>query len=66
MMVSLQVLLHERDNEHPNMLKLVVMLAGFILIALIRLVDTHSHEGGGHSHDHEHEVTTLNSTVLAN
>ena len=25
-----QVLLHERDNEHPNLLKLLFMLIGFV------------------------------------
>ncbi|TKR96064.1 hypothetical protein L596_010141 [Steinernema carpocapsae] len=61
-----EVLLHERDNEHPNMLKLAMMLLGFALIALVRFVDnghshgplggsgngTHVHDHDGHNHDH--------------
>ncbi|VDL76404.1 unnamed protein product [Nippostrongylus brasiliensis] len=38
-----EVLLHERDNEHPNLLKLLFMLIGFSLIGLLRLVDNHEH-----------------------
>ncbi|KAK6730943.1 hypothetical protein RB195_007424 [Necator americanus] len=38
-----EVLLHERDNEHPNLLKLLVMLVGFSFIGLLRLVDNHEH-----------------------
>ncbi|VDO98258.1 unnamed protein product [Heligmosomoides polygyrus] len=38
-----EVLLHERDNEHPNLLKLLVMMIGFGLIGLLRLVDNHEH-----------------------
>lgn len=54
-----EVLLHERDNEHPNLLKLLVMLIGFGLIGLLRLADRHEH-GHGHSHvvggaGHEHD-----------
>lgn len=52
-----QVLLHERDNEHPNLLKLFVMMVGFGLIGLLRLVD---------SHDHDHGVAAaVNATVNA-
>lgn len=43
-MKMFQVLLHERDNEHPNLLKLLVMLIGFSLIGLLRLVDNHDHD----------------------
>ncbi|CAG9540332.1 unnamed protein product [Cercopithifilaria johnstoni] len=39
-----EVLLHERDNEHPNLLKLIFMLIGFALIGGLRLFDNHSHE----------------------
>ncbi|KAL3997912.1 ZIP Zinc transporter family protein [Acanthocheilonema viteae] len=42
-----EVLLHERDNEHPNLLKLIFMLIGFALIGGLRFFDTHFHE---HSH----------------
>ncbi|EJW83709.1 hypothetical protein WUBG_05380 [Wuchereria bancrofti] len=39
-----EVLLHERDNEHPNLLKLIFMLIGFALIGGLRFFDNHSHE----------------------
>uniref|UniRef100_A0A0M3JVV5 Zinc transporter ZIP2 (inferred by orthology to a human protein) n=1 Tax=Anisakis simplex TaxID=6269 RepID=A0A0M3JVV5_ANISI len=51
-----EVLLHERDNEHPNLLKLAFMIVGFALIGAVRLFDTHSHEGSssiGHAHSHQ-------------
>lgn len=41
-----EVLLHERDNEHPNLLKLLVMMLGFGLIGLLRLADNHDHSHG--------------------
>lgn len=44
-----EVLLHERDNEHPNLLKLLVMLVGFSLIGLLRLIDNHDHSDLSHS-----------------
>ncbi|KIH49367.1 metal cation transporter, ZIP family [Ancylostoma duodenale] len=44
-----EVLLHERDNEHPNLLKLLVMLVGFSMIGLLRLVDNHDHSDLSHS-----------------
>lgn len=43
---SFQILLHERDNEHNNMIKLVVMFVGFALIGLLRLIDNHDHDHG--------------------
>ncbi|VDN01475.1 unnamed protein product [Thelazia callipaeda] len=43
-----EVLLHERDNEHPNLLKLVFMLIGFALIGGLRLFDNHSHSHKSH------------------
>ncbi|VDM42848.1 unnamed protein product [Toxocara canis] len=49
-----EVLLHERDNEHPNLLKLSFMIVGFALIGALRLLDSHSHEGAT-SHGHSHE-----------
>ncbi len=36
-----QVLLHERDNEHPNLLKLLVIIIGFALIGALRIFDDH-------------------------
>ncbi|CAD6196198.1 unnamed protein product [Caenorhabditis auriculariae] len=42
-----EVLLHERDNEHPNLLKLFVMFVGFSIIGGLRLLD-------GHEHSHSH------------
>ncbi|KAI6242364.1 hypothetical protein M3Y99_00230800 [Aphelenchoides fujianensis] len=49
-----EVLIHERDNEHPNLLKLLMMLLGFAMIGLIRLlVEGHDHSHG-HSHGHSH------------
>ncbi|CAD5205656.1 unnamed protein product [Bursaphelenchus okinawaensis] len=48
-----EVLIHERDNEHPNLLKLLAMVIGFTLIGIIRLL-THGHSHG-HSHEHHHE-----------
>ncbi|CAI4226527.1 unnamed protein product [Auanema sp. JU1783] len=53
-----EVLLHERDNEHPNLLKLVVMILGFGLIGLLRLIDSHDH-------DHSHEESLLGTSTLA-
>ncbi|CAJ0565364.1 unnamed protein product, partial [Mesorhabditis spiculigera] len=43
-----EVLLHERDNEHPNLYKLCFMLLGFALIGAFRLFDD------GHQHGHSH------------
>lgn len=56
-----EVLIHERDNEHPNMVKLVMMLIGFALIGLLRLVTVgHSHSHGEHAdaaaHNQIHEL----------
>ncbi|GMT28288.1 hypothetical protein PFISCL1PPCAC_19585, partial [Pristionchus fissidentatus] len=63
-----EILLHERDNEHPNMYKLLFMLLGFAMIALLRLIDNHDHAHPDmvnatarhfhlhdHDHDHDHE-----------
>ncbi|KHJ95124.1 metal cation transporter, ZIP family [Oesophagostomum dentatum] len=44
-----EVLLHERDNEHPNLLKLLLMLVGFSLIGLLRLFHSHDHSDLSHS-----------------
>ncbi|KHN71288.1 hypothetical protein Tcan_02395 [Toxocara canis] len=52
--IVIKVLLHERDNEHPNLLKLSFMIVGFALIGALRLLDSHSHEGAT-SHGHSHE-----------
>ncbi|CAP33317.2 Protein CBG14913 [Caenorhabditis briggsae] len=49
-----EVLLHERDNEHPNLLKLLVMFIGFALIGGIRIFESPH----GHSHGHEHDNIT--------
>lgn len=49
-------MIHERDNEHPNLLKLLVMIIGFLLIGVLRLFsDEHDHSGieGGHHHAHQ-------------
>ncbi|CAL2029822.1 unnamed protein product [Caenorhabditis brenneri] len=51
-----EVLLHERDNEHPNLLKLLVMFIGFALIGGLRVFESehgHSHTNGT-LHDHGH------------
>ncbi|CAJ0927540.1 unnamed protein product, partial [Mesorhabditis belari] len=68
-----EVLLHERDNEHPNLLKLVFMLLGFTMIGAVRLFDDghghgHSHGAGGahDEHDHVNAAATTAATVLAN
>ncbi len=37
-----EILIHERDNEHPNMLKLLATLVGFGLIGGLRLLE-HEH-----------------------
>lgn len=37
-----EVFIHERDNDHPAMLKLLVSVVGFALIALVRTME-HSH-----------------------
>uniref|UniRef100_A0A8R1DLQ2 Zinc transporter ZIP1 n=1 Tax=Caenorhabditis japonica TaxID=281687 RepID=A0A8R1DLQ2_CAEJA len=42
-----EVLLHERDNEHPNLLKLFVMFVGFALIGSLRMFDSHGHSHSG-------------------
>uniref|UniRef100_A0AC35TV82 Zinc transporter ZIP3 n=1 Tax=Rhabditophanes sp. KR3021 TaxID=114890 RepID=A0AC35TV82_9BILA len=47
-----EVLLHERDNEHNNLLKLVFMVIGFTTIGMFRFFDTHTHDSG-HSHSHD-------------
>ncbi|KAM3721312.1 Zinc transporter ZIP3 [Dirofilaria immitis] len=61
-----EVLLHERDNEHPNLLKLMFMLIGFTLIGGLRFFDNHSHE---HSHgslqNHGTFVITSSSSTLS-
>ncbi|MFH4978373.1 hypothetical protein AB6A40_005082 [Gnathostoma spinigerum] len=57
-----EVLIHERDNEHPNLLKLLFILIGFALIGSLRLFDDHSHEAG-ESHLHEQYVTSEKLTV---
>lgn len=53
-----EVLLHERDNEHPNLLKLLVMFIGFALIGGLRLFESdhgHSHGFGNNTiPDHLH------------
>lgn len=58
-----QVFIHERDNEHNNLLKLLVIMVGFGLIGALRLMDDHSHalppsvapHNASHwSHSHEH------------
>jgi hypothetical protein len=56
-----EILIHERDNEHPNPLKLVMMLLGFALIGLIRLFAA----GHSHSHEHEHSHIDVLPTPLA-
>ncbi|CCD71891.1 Zinc transporter ZIP3 [Caenorhabditis elegans] len=50
-----EVLLHERDNEHPNLLKLLVMFIGFALIGALRGFESshgHSHSGSTEPHFH--------------
>lgn len=46
-----EVLLHERDNEHPNLLKVLVMFIGFALIGGLRLFESPHGHGHGHSHN---------------
>ncbi|VDD91483.1 unnamed protein product [Enterobius vermicularis] len=55
-----EVLLHERDNEHPNLLKLICMLVGFALVGLLRLFDEHEHSHD-HGQKHEHPLFTTES-----
>ncbi|KAI6175048.1 hypothetical protein M3Y97_00988700 [Aphelenchoides bicaudatus] len=51
-----EVLIHERDNENPNLLKLLMMILGFTFIGLIRfLAESHSHSHGGEGHSHSHD-----------
>ncbi|VDP11463.1 unnamed protein product [Onchocerca flexuosa] len=60
------VLLHERDNEHPNLLKLIFMLIGFALIGGLRFFDSHSHEHShGSLHNHGTFVITSSPTTLS-
>uniref|UniRef100_A0A914CBW6 Zinc transporter ZIP1 n=1 Tax=Acrobeloides nanus TaxID=290746 RepID=A0A914CBW6_9BILA len=57
-----EVLIHERDNEHPNLLKLLMMIIGFTLIGLLRLItEGHSH-GAGDEHAHDHHIHPSNHT----
>lgn len=44
-----EVFLHERDNEHNNMLKLAVTLLGFGIIAALSAIGGHSHDDHQHS-----------------
>uniref|UniRef100_A0A914P140 Zinc transporter ZIP1 n=1 Tax=Panagrolaimus davidi TaxID=227884 RepID=A0A914P140_9BILA len=49
-----EVLIHERDNEHPNLLKILFMIIGFTLIGCLRLLEgehTHFEDNSYHSHD---------------
>jgi len=46
-----EVLIHERNNEHPAMLKLLMMIVGFSLIGLLRLISNHSHSHGAEDSD---------------
>ncbi|CAI5438818.1 unnamed protein product [Caenorhabditis angaria] len=59
-----EVLLHERDNEHPNLLKLLVMIIGFMLIGALRLFDSHDH-AHGHSHDNHIDLTTIIPSTIS-
>uniref|UniRef100_A0A7E4V3N3 Zinc transporter ZIP3 n=1 Tax=Panagrellus redivivus TaxID=6233 RepID=A0A7E4V3N3_PANRE len=51
-----EVLIHERDNEHPNLLKILFMLVGFALIGCLRLID-HGHDHGHGDAHHEHHAS---------
>ena len=57
---SFHVLLHERDNEHPNLLKLFVMFVGFALIGGIRLFEGEH----GHSHNDNHHTSFENGSLI--
>jgi zinc transporter 1/2/3 len=49
-----EVLIHERDNEHPNLLKILFMIIGFTLIGCLRLLEgehAHFEDNSYHSHD---------------
>lgn len=53
-----EVLIHERDNEHNNLLKLFAILIGFILMAGLRAMEEkHSHGGDDHHHHHDENIT---------
>ncbi|CAJ0594350.1 unnamed protein product [Cylicocyclus nassatus] len=60
-----EVLLHERDNEHPNLLKLLVMLVGFSLIGLLRLfcASMHSHTKKYHLNAHLNHFQCPSTTI---
>ncbi|XGW22578.1 hypothetical protein V3C99_005080 [Haemonchus contortus] len=59
-----EVLLHERDNEHPNLLKLLVMLIGFSLIGLLRLIDNHEHGDSLHPSDNSTQFGMMRGVQL--
>ncbi|CDW54777.1 ZIP Zinc transporter family protein [Trichuris trichiura] len=53
-----EVLLHERDNEHPNFVKLLATLCGFAIISFMRIV------GHGHSHSHVDEGRDVGEALV--
>ncbi|KFD55161.1 hypothetical protein M513_04079 [Trichuris suis] len=53
-----EVLLHERDNEHPNFVKLLATLCGFAIISFMRIV------GHGHSHSHVDEARNMGEALV--
>uniref|UniRef100_A0A914WI40 Uncharacterized protein n=1 Tax=Plectus sambesii TaxID=2011161 RepID=A0A914WI40_9BILA len=58
-----EVLLHERDNEHPNLLKLLLIIVGFALVGSFRLM---SHGGHGEDdHGQENGCLQLNMTTAS-
>ncbi|KAI1724725.1 ZIP zinc transporter domain-containing protein [Ditylenchus destructor] len=57
-----EVLIHERDNEHPNLLKVLLMFIGFALIGLLRWVaEGHSHQIDDSGHSHEAHASSSHS-----
>jgi len=54
-----EVLIHERDNEHNNLLKLFAILVGFILMAALRAMEDKHDHGGGHVHQENSTSTTV-------
>lgn len=53
-----EVLIHERDNEHNNLLKLFAILVGFILMAALRAMEGEHKHGGDGGHLHENATTS--------
>uniref|UniRef100_A0AC35TPI0 Zinc/iron permease n=1 Tax=Rhabditophanes sp. KR3021 TaxID=114890 RepID=A0AC35TPI0_9BILA len=53
-----EILAQEKANEFSNLVQLIAIFSGFMMIALVQLIEAvmetgHSHGGGEHGHHHE-------------